>query len=270
MKYIDQIGNEVYLSDAPKRIVSLVPSQTELLHYLGLENEMVGITRFCIHPKHWLENKTVIGGTKQFYFEKILSLQPDLIIANKEENYKEGIEQLQKHFPVWTSDIYNLSDALQMMQHIGSLTCKQHAAKTLTEKINSSFSTLNGAGNAAPLRVAYFIWRKPYMIAASNTFIHDMLERAGFENCFKHLQRYPEVSLQQLHETKSDVVMLSSEPYAFGEKHFGEFQQACPEAKVMLVDGEMFSWYGSRLLHSADYFQQLNCSLSNFIQHKTP
>ena len=252
----DQLSNRIELHKPPQRIISLVPSQTELLYDLGLRDEVVGITRFCIHPAEWFHTKAKVGGTKQFNFDAIHALQPDLIIGNKEENYREGIEELQKHYPVWLSDIFNLQDALDMMLQIGAITDKSASAENLAASIAAKFKALPQLN--APLRVAYFIWRKPYMVAAANTFIDAMLRTIGFVNCFHHAARYPEISLQQLQQQKPDVIFLSSEPYAFRQHHFTEFQQACPDAKVMLVDGEMFSWYGSRLLQSPDYFKDLS------------
>ncbi|MGI4874441.1 MAG: ABC transporter substrate-binding protein [Janthinobacterium lividum] len=236
-------------------VVSLVPSQTELLFDLGLGSRVVGVTKFCIYPPEARQTAAVIGGTKNFDFEKIAALKPDLIIGNKEENYREGIEQLAAHYPVWLSDISDLPEALGMIRQVGTLTDTQAAAEQLATEIVVSFAAL-----AAPeplVSAAYFIWRKPYMVAASSTFIDDMLRRAGFRNVFASLGRYPEITANQLAAAAPERILLSSEPYPFQEKHLAEFQQICPAAHVQIVDGELFSWYGSRLLKSAAYFQQL-------------
>lgn len=243
------------LLSQPIRIISLVPSQTELLIDLGLEQELVGITKFCIHPDYLRRTKSIIGGTKNFNFPLIDQLQPDLIIGNKEENYKEGIEQLQEKYPVWISDITTLEDALAMISKVGELTGKEIQASDLSDKISAAFQNLTYQGHL--IKVAYFIWQHPYMVAASHTFIDDMLQRCGFLNVFKHLDRYPEISEEQLAEAKPEFVFLSSEPYPFKEQHLLEFKQIYPEATVKLVDGELFSWYGSRLLHSPAYFKGL-------------
>ena len=252
---VDQMGRQVQLPYPPLRIVSLVPSQTELLFNLGLGEQVVGVTKFCVHPIEARQQKTVIGGTKQFDFEKIAALQPDLIIGNKEENYLQGIEQLAADFPVWMSDISSLPEALGMVRDIGQLTGTAERAEQLVQDIASSFGALPGAVETE--RVAYFIWRKPYMVAANGTFINDMLTRAGFTNVLAHLERYPEITAEQLAAASPQRILLSSEPHPFGEKHRAEFQQICPAAKVEIVDGELFSWYGSRLLKSAAYFRQL-------------
>lgn len=237
------------------RIISLVPSQTELLFHLGLRDEVVGITKFCIHPADVCKTKTKIGGTKQFNFAKIERLQPDLIIGNKEENYREGIETLQKKYRVWISDILTLEDALQMIGTVGNLVGKAHQATFLSKEIAEAFAKIRPV--TSPQRVAYFIWRKPYMVAGNNTFIDDMLNRCGFTNVFASLTRYPEVSEEMLAAANPEYIFLSSEPYPFGEKYIAEFQKILPKAKTLIVDGEMFSWYGSRLLLSAKYFESL-------------
>ncbi|MBO3272502.1 helical backbone metal receptor [Hymenobacter defluvii] len=254
----DQLGRRVVVPFPPQRIVSLVPSQTELLFDLGLSERVVGVTKFCIHPADARQSAVVIGGTKNFDFEKIATLQPDLILGNKEENYQEGIEQLAASYPVWISDIATLPDALVMIRQVGLLTGTAVRANVLAIEIENSFATLSAA--QPPLPTAYFIWRKPYMVAAADTFINDMLHRAGFENVFADQQRYPEITPAQLAAAQPQQILLSSEPYPFQEKHLKEFRELCPTATVRLVDGELFSWYGSRLRHSAAYFRQLAAS----------
>ena len=238
----------------PQRIVSLVPSQTELLFDLGLGERVVGVTKFCIHPARAVGCVTKVGGTKQFRFDVIDRLQPDLILGNKEENYREGIERLAAQYPVWISDIYTLADALAMINAVGALTGAEAKAMSLTETIYTAFAEVSPG---RPVRVAYFIWRNPWMVAGSNTFIDAMLNHCGFTNVFGHLPRYPEVTEAQLREALPDSLLLSSEPYPFAEKHREELQGMCPGAKVRLVDGELFSWYGSRLLHTPPYLRSL-------------
>ncbi len=244
----------------PQRIVSLVPSQTELLFHLGLGERVVGVTKFCIHPAEQTQRITKVGGTKQFRFPVIEQLQPDLILGNKEENYQEGIEQLAVRYPVWISDIFDLSDALDMISKVGSLTGKSAQATELVKKIAEGFRSLKPI--TPPPKVAYLIWKKPYMAAGSLTFIHDMLIRCGFTNVFGPLSRYPEVTVSDLADARADYVFLSSEPYPFREKDLQELQTALPASRIVLVDGEMFSWYGSRLLHSVLYFQSLTGQLA--------
>jgi ABC-type Fe3+-hydroxamate transport system substrate-binding protein len=250
----DQMGHQVAIPRAPQRIISLVPSQTELLFDLGLHESIVGITKFCTHPRKQVKNKTMVGGTKNFHLDVIRDLQPDLIIGNKEENYQEGIRELQKHYPVWMSDMVNLEEALVMMAAIGKITATSDKAAALIHSIRREFEVL---APADPIRAAYFIWKEPYMTVGQATFIQDMLGKAGFANVFQSLSRYPEVSKAEIQQAKPQVILLSSEPYPFREKHLQEFRDLCPQALVKLVDGEMFSWYGSRLRLAPAYFRQL-------------
>jgi ABC-type Fe3+-hydroxamate transport system substrate-binding protein len=255
---IDQSGRKVVIKNfPPKRIVSLVPSQTELLFDLGLDEEVVGITKFCVHPEKWFRTKTRIGGTKNIDVEKIKTLQPDLIIANKEENVKEQVELLEKNAPVYVSDINNLEDALQMIEAIGKITNKNDNANKITATIKERFSKLSLLTVNQQLSTLYLIWRNPYMTVGGDTFIAEMLRCCGFRNVFENEKRYPEISLDQLSTNNCQLILLSSEPYPFREKHIDEIKKVLPEAKIILVDGEMFSWYGSRLIHAAEYFKAL-------------
>jgi len=237
----------------PVRIISLVPSQTELLHYFGLDEETIAITKFCIHPAPWFQNKTRIGGTKAIDIEKIISLQPDLIIANKEENVKEQVESLAAHFPVWLTDVNNLEDAYQMIKDIGQLTFTSDRAKVLIDNIQNEFRELQTLPD--PIPVAYLIWKDPYMTVGGDTFIHDMIEKAGMKNVFGSKKRYPEITISQIKASGCKMLLLSSEPYPFAAKHIAELSLQLPGIKIKLVDGEMFSWYGSRLLKAANYFR---------------
>jgi ABC-type Fe3+-hydroxamate transport system substrate-binding protein len=252
---------QVTCSFPPKRIVSLVPSQTELLCYLGLGKELLGLTKFCIHPAGVQSTRLIVGGTKNLKLDKIASLQPDLIIGNKEENQQEQIEALIKDFPVWMSDIQNLDDALAMIHAIGQICDKQTEALQLQSSIQDQFAALHSWEQ--PLRTAYFIWRKPYMVAAGGTFINDLLQRAGFVNVFGNENRYPKKTAADLLAANPEVILLSSEPYPFKDKHIKELQDICPQANIKLVDGELFSWYGNRLLYSASYFANLRKKISH-------
>ncbi|MFA9212824.1 MAG: ABC transporter substrate-binding protein [Candidatus Methylacidiphilales bacterium] len=261
--FTDQLGRSVTVNFPPKRIVSLVPSQTEFLYDLGLDSEIVGQTLFCIHPKSKHKTKTIIGGTKNLKLDIIAQLKPDLIIGNKEENEQKQIEYLMHHFPVWMSDIYTLEDSFKMMESLGQLVYKTLEANQIVNQIKLSFSDLKLFDNPNN-KVAYFIWRNPYMVAANHTFINHLLQKLNFSNVFaNHLDRYPQITNEDLVVANPDFIFLSSEPYPFKEKHIAELQQLLPKAKILLVDGEMFSWYGSRLLHSVRYFGQLQAQLSN-------
>jgi ABC-type Fe3+-hydroxamate transport system substrate-binding protein len=252
--YHDQLNREVNLPLIPKRIISVVPSQTELLFYLGLNDEVIGITKFCIHPADKFKLTIKIGGTKQLNIAKIKSLNPDLIIANKEENERSQLEELMPYFPVWISDINNLTGALDMIERVGVLTGRGKEAVLLSTAINKNFNELKL--HPTKLKVAYFIWRKPYMVAGKNTFIDDMLQKCGLINAL-NLNRYPEIDASLLRETRPDVILLSSEPYPFKDKHINELKRIVPSAVIKLIDGEIFSWYGNRLLEAPAYFDDL-------------
>lgn len=254
MLFVDQLNNSIKLSNYPKRIVSLVPSQSELLWDLGLKDELVGITKFCIHPAEMFNSVTRVGGTKALDIEKIRSLHPDLIIGNKEENEKSQIELLSKEFNVWMSDINNLSEAIQAIELIGNLTHKEEKAQMIVQDIKRSFEILPQVNKS----VLYFIWKNPYMAVGKNTFIGDLLCRLGLKNALQDAQlRYPELSIDEIKNLNPEFIFLSSEPYPFQEKHQKEFQELVPNTQIILVDGEMFSWYGSRLQYSAQYFSTL-------------
>ena len=242
----------------PSKIISLVPSQTELLYWLGLEEETIAITKFCVHPEVWFRTKTRIGGTKAIDIEKIMELKPDLIIANKEENVKEQVEALAETFPVWITDVTDLNGALGMIKDIGQLTGTEEKAESLITQIKEQFSILN-----AELRIqnstkaAYLIWKDPYMTVGGDTFINSMMEAAGYKNIFAGSERYPEIEIADLQSAGCQLLILSSEPYPFSQKHITELQQQLPGTKIILADGEMFSWYGSRLLLAPLYFKEL-------------
>ncbi|MBS1599854.1 MAG: ABC transporter substrate-binding protein [Bacteroidetes bacterium] len=265
--YIDQTGRSLELHNTPQRIVSLVPSQTELLYDLGLNKEITGITKFCVHPNHWFRQKPRVGGTKNVDMKIIASIQPDLIIANKEENEKTQIEFLAENYPVWISDISTLDQALHMIGSLGEITDRKDEAKKMIATITDKFEKLSENIQQSTFRKnvtsAYLIWRNPYMSVGGDTFIHDMMNRCGFKNIFANDTRYPEINIGQLkiqsgHQaTGCQLLLLPSEPFPFTKKHIDELQPLLPGTKIILVDGEMFSWYGSRLLQAPSYFQHL-------------
>lgn len=255
LHFKDMMGHQLSLRKYPGRIVSVVPSQTELLFDLGLDEEVAGITKFCVHPEKWFRTKKRVGGTKTLNIATISALQPDLIIANKEENTQADIELLQQRFPVWLSDIQTVDDAFRMIAAIGTLVNKEQEADALLSLLRSDFSTMPPVLKGK--KVAYFIWKNPWMVAAGQTFVDSVLRHLGAENVFGNLTRYPEVAPELISNSKADLLLLSSEPFPFREKHTEALRQLLPDAKVMLVDGEVFSWYGSRLRHLKNYLLEL-------------
>lgn len=242
------------------RIISVVPSLTELLFDLGLQDQIVGVTRFCVHPKEELKGITKLGGTKTLKLDRIKSLDPDIIIANKEENSKTDIETLQKEFNVLLTDIFTINDAYEAIKEIGKQTNTQENAISLVNKIAGEFNKISKPDK--PKRIAYLIWNDPIMLSGRNTFINNLIEQIGHVNVLNDLtSRYPQVTDDELLKLEADYLFLSSEPFPFKEKHKLEFQKRFPNIKVVLVDGEMFSWYGSRLKIAPDYFNTLLNSL---------
>jgi len=248
------------LNKKPTRIISLVPSQTELLHFLELESETIGITKFCVHPSSWHREKIKIGGTKNIDIDKIIALEPDLIIANKEENVKEQVEKLALDFNVWVTDVNNFNDSLQMIYDVGAITKKETKANSLIQSIKKEFEQNKHHLNILK-NVVYLIWKDPYMTIGGDTFINNMLLQAGYKNFFDNTLRYPEVSVELLQDINPEYIFLSSEPYPFSNKHLDELKSALPDSKIILVNGEMFSWYGPRLLQAANYFNQLRLKI---------
>ena len=240
----------------PLKIISLVPSITELLYDLGLQNEIIGITKFCIHPEVLLHTKEKIGGTKNINIKKVVHLVPDLIIANIEENIKEQIEELAGHFPVYLSDVNDYKSAMQMIVDIGLITKKKIEAENIFNRIEKAFEAEKMTATK-PIKVAYLIWKDPYMTIGGNTFISDMIEKMGLKNIYKNDERYPQITLEELQKKEPDVILLSTEPYPFKEKHLEELKNFFPTTIILLADGELFSWYGSRMLLMPPYFKTL-------------
>lgn len=259
----DQLGTSHSFATSPKRIVSLVPSQTELLYDLGLEDRIVGITKFCAHPYHFKSNKKIVGGTKKVHFEKIKLLQPDIIICNKEENTREIVDELRIICPVWVTNIITIEDNFKMITDFGQLfNCRTEAQKW-NDKLDFALKDFKNFVKDKPLKkAAYFIWKDPFMVAGSDNFINELLKLNHFENIYQEKGRYPEIELKKMRlEGDPDLIFLSSEPFPFKEEDAFEIGRFTHHAKTIFVDGEMFSWYGSRLLKALDYFKKIHQKL---------
>ncbi|MBE0393728.1 ABC transporter substrate-binding protein [Flavobacterium sp. PL002] len=261
----DQLGTTHTFQTSPKRIISLVPSQTELLYDLGLEDKIIGITKFCVHPYHFKSTKTLVGGTKKVNYRKIKELQPDIIICNKEENTLEIVERLREICPVWVTDIHSIEDNFQMITDFGQLFNARTEARKWNDKLAFALSDFKNFIATIPVKkVAYFIWKKPYMVAGSDNFITALLQLNHFENIYKYKGRYPEVAIENIVEDGDpDFIFLSSEPFPFKKEDGYEISNYTKKAQTVLVDGEMFSWYGSRLIKAFEYFKMLHRNISN-------
>lgn len=258
---VDQLNRELVLAQPAKRIVSLVPSQTELLFTLQCNELIVGRTKFCIHPKEKVHKISKVGGTKNFNFEKIDRLAPDLVIANKEENKKEDITALWEKYQVWVSDVVDIKDNIEMISKLGLLLNRKQLSDTIIHKLENRLACF------LPIKamsVLYLIWKNPYMAVGNHTYINTMLELCGFENCLKEINRYPIINVNEIIKRQPNVIFLSSEPYPFSHKHLEELKGICPKARIILVDGEMFSWHGSRIIDAIDYFKTIIEKLENY------
>ncbi len=255
----DQLGRTTVLPSWPFRIISLVPSETETLVDLGLEEYLVGITRFCVHPGYLKKTKTIVGGTKKVSFDKIAKLNPNIILCNKEENTKEIVETLEKKYAVHVSDVNNIKNALQLIRQYGTLfNCPDKSAIMVSgiERKQKSFEAF--ILHKPKKRVLYFIWQKPWMLAGKGTFIDYLLQLNGFINMSPENPRYPLIDNDYLKKTKVDLALLSSEPFPFKEQHINDIENTGIEGKGIFVDGEYFSWYGSRLSLAFEYFKSLH------------
>ncbi len=257
MEIVDQLQRTIKLPHKPKRIISLVPSQTELLVDLGLRQHIVGVTKFCVHPQNLRKEKQVVGGTKQIHIQKIKALNPDIIICNKEENTLSMVEEMESIAPVWISDVNSIDDSLDLIHRLGALFQVTRKAKEIVKTVNAQIVDFNKFISNFPKRkVAYLIWKNPFMAAGSNTFINSFLKLNRFENIIDRADsRYPEITLNDLKE--AELILLSSEPYPFNNSHVMELQQFSA-AEIKLVDGEYFSWYGSRMSGALEYFKTLH------------
>jgi ABC-type Fe3+-hydroxamate transport system substrate-binding protein len=235
-----------------KSIISLVPSLTKLVIDLGIGDQLVGRTRFCVHPKDKVKDIPIVGGTKNPRLDKIYDIDPDYIIANKEENRPEDIKALMHDFEVNVTDIATIEDALITIHELGQVLGKENRANKLIEEIQQ---LLNNRPDEPELRTAYMIWKDPWMTVGHDTYIHDVLEHWNLTNVFGAQSRYPKVNPEDLKKHHPDLILLSSEPYPFKEKHLNQVQEFCPAARVLLVEGEWFSWYGSHMKHA---FARLN------------
>ncbi|MCG5105327.1 ABC transporter substrate-binding protein [Oceanobacillus alkalisoli] len=252
MSVRDHLGRLVPLVRKPERIISFVPAITETMYHLGLDKKIVGRTRFCKFPEDKVQHAVNIGGTKDMKLDRIHELKPDLIIAEKEENTKEMVETLEKHYPVFVFEVQHFKDVFPMIEDIGRLTDREKAAIQLMQQIKNAFQVLpHGKNN----RVAYVIWQKPYMVVGKDTYINSLLEEMGFSNPFTEAEgRYPMVNEKDFKKAKLDEVFLATEPFPFREKHLDVFEKMLPHTKVRIVDGEMF-WYGAKMVEAAAYFK---------------
>jgi len=268
-RYTDQIGRAVEVPARPCRIVSLVPSLTELVCDLGLEDALVGLTKFCVHPEHIYRSRKRVGGTKDFKADLISELRPDFIIGNKEENPRSQILELAKSIPTWVTDVNDVKSAIEMIEGLGEVLRAREKSKELVNNIAQGFSALEKVKPEGSMPTAlYLIWKNPYMAAGTDTFISSMMGEIGLRNALSAMGakgfRYPRLDLETMAALRPDFILLSSEPYPFKKTDAEALTPYCHKAPY-LVDGEAFSWYGSRMLKSIPILNRLVKSIGDSI-----
>jgi ABC-type Fe3+-hydroxamate transport system substrate-binding protein len=238
------------------RVVSLVPSWTEFLH--DLKVDVVGQTKFCVRPEAAFRSVPRIGGTKTVDVHAVLHLQPDLVVANREENDRDQVQLVQEALgndAVLVTDVRTVRDALTAMDEIGTRVGCAATAKRWSGRVAEAW----GEPRAVQGEAGYAVWSSPWMVAGSDTFISDVMKHWGIANAFQKTAidgRYPNLAEspeEGVHQAKT--WLLPSEPFPFADKHLAPLQAECPEARFKLVDGEAFSWYGTRMLHVVDHLR---------------
>lgn len=237
---------------ASHRIVCLVPSITELLYDLGLDDQIYGLTKFCVHPPRAVNLKKIVGGTKNVSIPIVKSLLPTVVIASREENIKKQVADIAKFSKVILTDVTDIASTYKMIIQLGVEFDKLKLAKSIIEEIKTSLEKVK---DKYDFSACYLIWKKPYMTVGADTYIHAMMSHVGIKNVFADQTRYP--IIDKILEINADYIFLSSEPYPFKDKDLEELHKSNPNSKIMLVDGEIFSWYGTRMLKVEEYFEEI-------------
>ena len=263
--YVDALNRSIALEQPPKRIVSLVPSITEALFTFGLRDEIAGVTQFCSEPRSYVASKPKVGGTKTLDVSLVLALEPDLVIANAEENRQEDIRQLlaagQRVFVTFPRTV---PGAIAMLRQLSQMTGTSEAAEPYLEDAEQALAEVKAANAQRPrLRVFCPIWRRPWMTVGSNTYMHDFIASCGGFNIFSERhERYPKAELDEVARRAPQVIMLPDEPYPFTEKHMPEIMEyqyvpAVREKRIYLLEGKHLCWYGPRMAGSLRHVQKL-------------
>ncbi|MBF6558730.1 MAG: ABC transporter substrate-binding protein [Candidatus Binataceae bacterium] len=267
MRTVDDLGVPLELQEPPRRIVSLVPSWTETLFAFGCGSEIAGVTRFCIEPAAAVASVVKIGGTKNPDVPAILALRPDLVIANAEENRREDIERIRAGgVAVFTTYPRSIAAAVEAILKLGAVVGRPAEAGAMAREIVRSVSEIEtglGAWNKLRFRVFCPIWKNPWMVFNGDTYAHDVLRMAGFNNIYAPAgERYPRTTLAAALELRPDYVLLPNEPYEFGAKDVDELKPLLPPAlsrRVVLIDGRDLHWYG---VHMVDGLKSLAALLA--------
>lgn len=250
---------EFPLDRSPRRVVSLIPSLTESLFDLNLGDLLVGVTDFCVHPVDKVATLPRVGGTKTPDIPAIIRLEPELVFANREENRKKDVEALRAAgVPVWVTYPRTVADVFfilwEIMERFGETSMVPRV-----RLIEQTFDLVQGVSKAQdrPVRVFAPIWKNPLMTFTQDTYLHDVLAVCGGENVFADLaDRYPTVTLAQVEAAQPEVILLPSEPYAFSEADKAMFAvldiPAAKHDRILLVDGSLLTWHGTRLAYTLD------------------
>ncbi|HEV3110307.1 MAG TPA: helical backbone metal receptor [Candidatus Binataceae bacterium] len=256
MEWRDELGFRLELDEPPQRIVSLVPSLTETLFALGLDRQVVGVTKFCVEPAGGVASIEKIGGTKNPDLRAIAALQPDLVIANAEENRQQDVERMRaRGLKVFVTYPRTVSGALESILGLGRVTHREPEAAALAREIVRVVSVIEtslGIWNKLRLRVFCPIWKKPWMTFNEDTYAHDVLRMLGFLNVFGDANdRYPRTTLQEALDRRVQVMVLPDEPYAFGDADVAELKAELPSGlsrRIMLISGRDLHWYGVHMI----------------------
>jgi ABC-type Fe3+-hydroxamate transport system substrate-binding protein len=251
---VDASGAVLTPAAPPQRIVSLIPSTTELLCDLGLADRLVGVTAYCVEPRDVVRAKVRIGGEKDPDLEKIRALAPDLVIANVEENVRAHVDTLRQWgVRVWVTYPRTVAESLRMIRELGEVTGAAPRAAAMATARERGLAAAAATSGAAPVRVFYAIWRHPYMTVSGDTYISDLLATCGAVNIFAAADsRYPAVDLDEVAARGPEVILLPDEPFRFRRAHLRDFESytdvpAVRDRRIHLVDGKPFSWHGRRL-----------------------
>lgn len=242
-----------------RRIVSLVPSLTESLVAMGLRDDIVGCTKFCVEPPDLHRQCTLVGGTKDFDRSLILSLHPTHVLANQEENPREAVLDLATKVPTHISFPRAPEDVPSMLRDIGHFLSCPEAAEHWALDIDAMIASLEPRRFKAGPRFLYFIWRDPYMLAGVDTYISRLFACAGWQNAIMGLERYPTVRVSELSTLSPDLIILSSEPYPFRRRDADRLKGEWPSAPPILkVDGRLLSWHGTQTLAALRWVADLD------------
>jgi ABC-type Fe3+-hydroxamate transport system substrate-binding protein len=255
---VDSSGVALDIPRPPRRIVSLIPSTTELLCDLGLADAIVGITAYCVEPRAIVRTKKKIGGEKNPDLDAIRALAPDLVIANLEENVRADVESLRASgVPVWVTYPRTVDDTVRLIRDVGAVTGTESRASALADEIEEEAGRVRSeTATRRPASVFYPIWRDPYMTINRDTYVHDVLSTVGATNVFaERAERYPTITLDEMAARKPEVIILPDEPFRFRRVHVKDFEPyvdvpAVRDGRIHLMDGKIFCWHGPRLLEA--------------------